>query len=72
MSKIATGIATIPASTAFQGSTTPRMIPDSQIPDTKILEIFQNTTTIVKGPRRTDTILNIATTNDSPIAKGTS
>ena len=62
--------ATIPDSTVFLESMILKMIQDSQIQDTKIPEMFQNTTVAVKSYLKTVMTPNIDITNDFPIDKG--
>ena len=62
--------ATIPDSTVFLESMILKTIQDSQIQDTKIPEMFQNTTVAVKSYLKTVMTPNIDITNDFPIGKG--
>ena len=63
-------IDTIPDFTVFPEDMILKMIPDSQIQDTKILETFQNITVTVKNYPKTVMIPNIVITNGSRIGKG--
>ena len=63
-------IDTIPDFTVFPEDMILKMIPDSQIQDTKIHETFQNIIVTVKNYHKTVMIPNIVITNGSQIGKG--